>query len=334
MPKPNPYKKLASLSPRQKEVLQLLCQGKQYKEIAEALFIAKSTVKAHMAGVYEKLGLIELKRDERVFQIKSIYCPILQEEEEEPEIIDAPYEDIVVESEPVEITPKMDEMVSSDEKAIIKFEGEKIPMSIRPNEGKGKRSGVKRFFRTVFVLIIIVMVGFGGLYIWQNFFCESEVIPQSVSQPDSIPQDKSEPEVIPQGIFQKEYHDVGEWVKEGDVWLRIKDYDIDNMGIIEVDIEIWNKSPNDLLFSYNPGINFRMTDNTGHTYDLWGPCEISAMDNEKIDAQDVEKINFNATLSTVTYSDEAVFNADVTDLYLTMDGFSVFKSVKFLIPIR
>ena len=160
MPKGNPYKKIASLSPRQKEVLQLLCKGKQYKEIAEALFIEKSTVKAHMAGVYKKLGLIELNRDDRIFQIKSIYCPIL-EEKEEPEIIDVPYEDIIDESEPEEISPELDEMVSSDEYAIIKFEGEKLPMSIKPNEGKGKGSGVKRFFRTVFVLIILVMVGFG-----------------------------------------------------------------------------------------------------------------------------------------------------------------------------
>jgi len=132
MSKGNPYKKIASLSPRQKEVLQLLCEGKQYKEIAEALFIEESTVKAHMAGVYEKLGLIELKRDERIFQIKSIYCPILQEEEEKPEIIDVPYEEIIDESEPDEITPELDELVSSDEYAIVKYQGENITMSTNP----------------------------------------------------------------------------------------------------------------------------------------------------------------------------------------------------------
>jgi len=336
MPKGNPYKKIASLSPRQKEVLQLLCKGKQYKEIAEALFIEKSTVKAHMAGIYKKLGLIELKRDDRIFQIKSIYCPILQEEEEKPEIIDATFKDIVVESEPDEISPELDEMVSSDEYAIVKYEGENITMSADPNEGKTKRSGLKRFFRTVFVLIVLVMVGFGGLYIWQNFFAKPEETPEYMPQPEVIPEVISEAisEAISPAKTQKEYYDVGEWVEEGDIWLRIRDYDIDNMGIIEFNIEVWNKSSNDLLFSYNPGINFKMTDNTGHVYDLWGPCDISALDNEVIDAQDVEKINFKATSATVTYSDEAIFNSDVTDLYLTMDGFSVFKSVKFLIPIR
>ena len=157
-----------------------------------------------------------------------------------------------------------------------------------------------------------------------------------MSQPEVIPEVISEAisEVISPAKTQKEYYDVGEWIEEGDIWLRIRDYDIDNMGIIEINIEVWNKSSNDLLFSYNPGINFVMTDNTGHIYDLWGPCEISALDNEVVNAQDVEKINFKATLSTVTYSDEAIFNSDVTDLYLKMDGFSVFESVKFIIPIR
>jgi len=289
-----------------------------------------------MAGVYEKLGLIELKRDERVFQIKSIYCPMLQEEEEEPEIIDVPYEDIIDETEPDEITPEMDELVSSDEYAIVKYEGENITMSTNPNEGKVKRSGLKRFFSTVFVLIILVMVGFGGLYIWQNFFAKPEETPEYMSQPEVIPEVISEAisEAISPGKTQKEYYDVGEWVEQGDVWLRIKDYNIDNVGLIKIKIEIWNKSPNQLLFSYNPSISFMMTDNTGHIYEFSGPSASSAMDNEVIDAQDVEKINFQATSETVAFRDEAVFNADVTDLYLMMDEFSVFKGVKFIIPIR
>ena len=313
MPKVNPYKKLASLSPRQKEVLHLLCQGKQYKEIAEALFIEESTVKAHMAGVYEKLGLIELKRDERIFQIKSIYCPILKEEEN-PKIIDATYKDIVDDSEPKELTPELDEMVSSDEKAIIKYEGVNKIMSKRRNPEKEKLSGVKRFFRTILVLIILVVIVGGGLFVWQNFF--------------------GGPEVIPSEMIQKEYYGVDEWVKQGNIWLRIKDYDINTMGIIKFDMEIWNKSSNQLLFSYNPGISFKMTDNTGHSYRLSGPFEISGMDNKIINAQDVRKINFLANSSTIAFDDKAVFSADVTDLYLTMSEFAVFKDVKFLIPIR
>lgn len=313
MPKENNHKKLATLTNRQKEVLQLLCQGKLYKEIAEALFIEEPTVKAHMAGIYKKLGLIDLKRDERIFQIKSIYCPLLQEEEN-PEIIDVLYEDIVDELEPEEITPELDEMVSLDEKAIIRFEGVKIAMPTKRNIEKRKSFGVRRIFSTILVLIILAVIVGVGLFVWQNFF--------------------DGPEVFPSGMIQKEYYDVGEWVKQGNVWLRIKNYNVDTIGLIEIEIEIWNKSPKQILFSYNPTISFMMTDNTGHSYKLSSPFDSSSMANEIIDAQDVRKINFPTTVSTVGFYDGAVFSADVTDLYLIMDEFSVFKSVKFIIPIR
>ncbi len=313
MPIGNNHKKLASLSPRQKEVLQLLCQGKLYKEIGKALFIEESTVKTHMASIYKKFGLIELKPSERVFQIKSIYCAMLQEEEIS-EIIDVPFEDIVDESEPEEITPELDEMVSSDEKAIIRFEGVKIAMPTKRNIEKRKSFSVRRFFSTILVLIILVVFVGVGLFVWQNFF--------------------GGPEVFPPGMIQKEYYDVGEWVKQGDVWLRIKEYNIDTIGLIEIEIEMWNKSPKQVLFSYNPTISFIMTDNTGHIYDFSGPYSISALDNEVIDAQDVEDIEFKATAATVGFYDETVFSLDVTDLYLIMDEFSVFKNAKFIIPIR
>lgn len=313
MAKDNHHKMLAILSHRQKEVLQLLCQGKQYNEIAEALVIEKSTVKAHMAGIYEKLGLIELKRDDRIFQIKSIYCPLLQEEKE-PEIIDGPNEIIIDESEPEELTSKLDEMVTSDEKVFNRFEGEYVTMPTRLNQGKGRLSGVRRIFSTFLAFIILVVFVGVGLFVWQNFF--------------------GGPEVIPSGMKQKEYYDVGEWVKQGNVWLRIKNYNVDTIGLIEIEIELWNKSPKQILFSYNPTISFKMTDNTGHIYNFSGPYSISALDNEVIDAQDVEDIEFKATAATVGFYDETVFSSDVTDLYLIMDEFSVFKSVKFIIPIR
>ena len=358
MPKEEHYKRLATLAPRQKEVLRLLCQGKKYKEIGKVMWITTSAVKAHMARVYEKLELIELGRIDRIFQIKSIYCPMLQEEEK-PETFEVSNEEIVDESEPEEIvensefkekddkseseeiddksesediageseseeiddesepeelTPEMDEMLSKDEKAIIKYKGEKITVPSRSKEEKVRGSGIRRFFRTILVIIIIVILVGGGLFIWQNFF--------------------NGPEVLPSEIIQKEYYDVGEWVKEGDIWARIKEYDIDSIGVMDIKIEVWNKTPNELLFSYDPGISFSMTDNTGHSYELSGPFDISALDIQIIDSQDVENIRYKATAATVAYYDQAIFSADVTELYLTMDEFSVFNNVKFLIPIR
>ena len=46
-----------SLTSREGEVLWLLVQGRQNAEIAEELFIARGTVKAHVSHIYEKLGV-------------------------------------------------------------------------------------------------------------------------------------------------------------------------------------------------------------------------------------------------------------------------------------
>ena len=49
--------KVAALTPRQREVLQLLAEGKTNREIAEHLSISLITVKQHIAGVIEDLGV-------------------------------------------------------------------------------------------------------------------------------------------------------------------------------------------------------------------------------------------------------------------------------------
>jgi DNA-binding NarL/FixJ family response regulator len=45
------------LSPRETKVLQLLSTGKSYSVIAEELYISKSTVRAHIRNIYEKLNV-------------------------------------------------------------------------------------------------------------------------------------------------------------------------------------------------------------------------------------------------------------------------------------
>ena len=45
------------LSPREREVLELLVDGFAVRQIARRLFISESTVKTHVANVYQKLGV-------------------------------------------------------------------------------------------------------------------------------------------------------------------------------------------------------------------------------------------------------------------------------------
>ena len=43
------------LSEREREVLKLLCDGENYRSIAEAIYVSTNTVKAHIKNIYEKL---------------------------------------------------------------------------------------------------------------------------------------------------------------------------------------------------------------------------------------------------------------------------------------
>jgi DNA-binding NarL/FixJ family response regulator len=45
------------LTPREKEILKLLAQGRKNKEIAAELFISEKTVKNHLANIYAKLNV-------------------------------------------------------------------------------------------------------------------------------------------------------------------------------------------------------------------------------------------------------------------------------------
>jgi two-component system response regulator FixJ len=49
--------KLSLLSPREKEVFDVLAQGKSHREIGELLKISPRTVEVHKARVMEKLGI-------------------------------------------------------------------------------------------------------------------------------------------------------------------------------------------------------------------------------------------------------------------------------------
>jgi DNA-binding CsgD family transcriptional regulator len=54
---PREFRRSEGLSPREREVHELLAQGRTNREIAKALFISESTTKVHVRHVFEKLGV-------------------------------------------------------------------------------------------------------------------------------------------------------------------------------------------------------------------------------------------------------------------------------------
>lgn len=48
---------LASLSLREREVYELVCEGLSNRDIASRLFISEATVKVHVHHVFDKLGI-------------------------------------------------------------------------------------------------------------------------------------------------------------------------------------------------------------------------------------------------------------------------------------
>jgi DNA-binding NarL/FixJ family response regulator len=56
---------LAALTPREREVLSLIAQGRSNAAIAAALFISPKVVEKHVANIFDKFGLIPDDNDNR-----------------------------------------------------------------------------------------------------------------------------------------------------------------------------------------------------------------------------------------------------------------------------
>lgn len=49
---------IAKLSPREREVVSLVAQGKSNLEIGQALFLSEGTVKTHLRSIRQKTGFV------------------------------------------------------------------------------------------------------------------------------------------------------------------------------------------------------------------------------------------------------------------------------------
>lgn len=353
MNKPAPQELFSSLAPRQKEVLHLFCQGTVYKEIAELLVISENTVKSHMGKVYEKLDLLHLKRDDRIFKIRTIYCPMFENESDE--IPETAIEVIDPEPEPEPVTPEVEEMLMSDQSAMIALYTSnqviRVPSSKRRISKRKVACGCFSVTGAMFLMILMII---GGIVAWEYVqkYLDQEGISISIPSNPIISSNPSGPANTPKPAYTSKPADtpmpedtpipalpaipalpstnateLGDWYKEGDIWMRLADYEVTN-GLIRLDFEIWNQTNQDIYFSWSPEQNFSMVDNKNNRYEVFTAStrQVAVGANERL-------VFFGHGYSTVQFEDDPLYNPGVTDIFVTMEYLSTIEKATFHIAI-
>jgi DNA-binding CsgD family transcriptional regulator len=376
MKKLKPEELLLTLTDREKDVLLLVCQRKNYQEIAEAFVLTKGTIRTHMFNIYAKLELDHLDRDERVLKIHNTYCPLLQKQSDqqqtqsEIEMIDevpdtdpasSDEEGVDAESpdnEPVfpeaeqiiEETPELDpispedeKMIDDDETALVAYKQEPITGG-KKKMGEKKKRGCGRF---IFTLILGALMVIGAWYTWQTFLKDMPIVQSIVrlinpdvvlnsgsSAPSSAGSQPSTAETIIESILPKTHqygdmYEMGEWLKKDDIWIRLIDYELRNVNI-NFDFEIWNKSGQEIYFSWTPQDSFSMKDNKNNRYEIRTTTS---------DYKETVKIDERKKLSkfndhTIRFDNDPIFESGVTDLYITMEYFSKIDKAVFHVALN
>lgn len=172
MAEQDPKVQLAGLTERQREVLRLVCEGLDYKSVANELYIAEATVKAHMGNIYVRLALDSYPAAQRRVLLAQLYCPALQDETfavdpDEP-------------SEPEAVPDKVMKMIEEDAKAIVVRRPQPITRHVEvidnqpPPLPSPTRS--RRLIDTIRGgLIGVLLLAVVGLGVWWVFFRDGDV---------------------------------------------------------------------------------------------------------------------------------------------------------------
>jgi hypothetical protein len=178
-------KKIASLSPREKEVFELVCEGLTYKVIKTKLHMSLSSVKTHMTAVRLKFGIDQLSRSKTTVELNNTYCSALKEIQNESDKIKTTEKELKNEPESKpEIRQKASVEIPEEDKLekIVKKDDKKPPLQEPQKTINEKKDGNQmkntgerkndrfRSLKTIWRLISIAAIIFSGYMIYDHFF--------------------------------------------------------------------------------------------------------------------------------------------------------------------
>jgi DNA-binding CsgD family transcriptional regulator len=364
----DPLEGLSQLTKHQRKVLQLVCDGLSYKEIAVILVIAVSTVKAHMGNIYQRLGLDILPPVQRRKVIYEVCCPAMNE------VPPAPEEASV---EPEAVPDSVARMVEEDERALVPWQPAPLVAPAEIIEVRPRPVRAIRLRWLVFGMILGAILVSGLIYAFSDqIFGETTTSEQEVvgvvtvveklmevtvevektvvvtaepgpEQPTSPPQIVEVivtatplPTPVPSLIPTEPVNtppdtilEVGEWWKHEGVWMKVSEVEFGTSSYVEIRIEFWNKTGNDLIFEWSPTGNFSMIDNTDHRYSYEWYSQ-SGVNSELIPTGELVQLHHtHYGEPAVTFDDSHYFDANVTDLYFTVEDISRLPFAKWHISV-
>lgn len=357
----DPLERLPLLTTRQREVLGLVCSGMDYKSIAGELYIAESTVKAHMGNIYQKLGLDSMPGAQRTKTIFEVCCPaldqvtqVLVDESEEPE----PVAEIV------------EKMVDEDERALVIWQSKPLTR-IEPIRLEPIPYQPRRFRWTVFGMIVGVIL-IGGIFFTLRGALETDTPPEEQTEATPVVQMVEVPveltvlvtttpepampsttpvvqEVVvvvtatspptpipsptpsePANTSPDTILEVGEWWKTESIWLRVSEVEFIESGSVFFEIDFWNRTEDQLFFEWSGLKSFSLVDNTGHFYTFRSTA--SASWNEIVEADELITLH-NGYGTTVSFNDPFYFDPAMTDLWFTVIELSRVTFAKWHITV-
>ena len=227
-------KKIASLSPREKEVFESFCEGLKYKDISKKLYMSESAVKTHMTAVRLKFGVDQLSSRKITIELNNTYYSALKEIQNESDKIKTTEKELKNEPEPKpesrqkdsvektdteidmeiikETEKSKEDVVEKDEKRDDKkppLQEPQKPINEKKDGNQMKKTGQTkndrfRSLKTIWRLISIAAIIFSGYMIYDHFFGSTPTQPAPSPEEPAVEQEQiaiTDPEVIPTEVI-------------------------------------------------------------------------------------------------------------------------------------